>query len=64
MGEYNEKLNAEDIASIQSKVLLPDAEPIHPHAKDDTFENMCDCTDKHIKFSKVLMCIKLVQLMY
>ena len=37
-----EKLNAGNIASRYSDVLLPGREPIHPLAKDDTFASMCD----------------------
>ena len=58
MGEYNEKLNAEDIASIQSKVLLPDVEPINPYDRFNSFASMCDCHEKIIKFANWSCVIK------
>ena len=56
-----EQLNAENISSRYSDVVLPDGEPIHPHAKDASFSNMCDFPDKDINFSKVVMCAKFLQ---
>ena len=47
-------MNAVNILSRYSDVVLPDREPIHPRAKYATFFSMCEFPDKDIKFPKWL----------
>ena len=54
-------MNAENIVSRYSGVLLPDVEKIHPRARYAEFASMCDFPGKYIKFAKVVMCVKLLQ---
>ena len=52
-------MNAENISSRYSDVVITDGEPINPHDKDSAFYSMCDFPDKDIKFpewSYVLNC--------
>ena len=46
------QLNAENIFSRYSDVVLPGGESIHPCAKDATFSSMCDFPEKYIKLPK------------
>ena len=48
-----EKLNAENIFSIYSDVVLPDWESINPHAKYSVFFSMCEFTEN---ISSVQIC--------
>ena len=56
-----EQLNAENIFSRYIDVVLPGVQPIHPCAKDSAFVSMCDFSEQYIKFSKVAMCVKILQ---
>ena len=56
-----EQLNTENIFSRYSDVVLTDEEPIHSRSKDAVFSILCDFSDKDIKLSKVVMCVKLFQ---
>ena len=57
-GTY-EQLNAENIASRKSEVLLPYKEHIHKSSKYSSFAIMSDCTEKYTKFIKVInFCIE------
>ena len=49
-------MNAENIASRYSDVVLPDGKEIHPSSKYAEFSSMCDLSDKGIKFPK-LSCV-------
>ena len=54
-----EQLNAENIFSIYSDVVLPGGKSIHPRAKYVAFTSMCDSPQKYInmpKWSFVLNC--------
>ena len=41
--------------------MLPFGEPIHPCSKNAAFIIMCDCNENDDKFSKALICVKLLQ---
>ena len=45
-------MNAENISSRYSDVVLPDREPIYPREKYAVFSSMCEFPDKDIKFPK------------
>ena len=47
-----EQLNAENIFSRYSDVVLPDVESIHSRAKDSEFSSMCDFLEIYIKLPK------------
>ena len=49
------KLNAENISSGYSDVVLPYGALVHTCTKDAAFENMCYFTEKYIKFSKMVI---------
>ena len=55
------QLNEENISSRYSKVLLLNVEPNYSCAKENSLVIMCDCPDKDTKFTKVSMCVKLLQ---
>ena len=52
MSVSNEKLNEENIASIDGEFVWTNVEIIHPRDKYDEFSSMCDCPDKYIKIPK------------
>ena len=56
-----EQLNAENIFSINSDVVLPDGESVHLRAKYAVFSSMCDFPGKRYQVAKVVMCVKLLQ---
>ena len=52
MSGSGKQLNAYNITSRYSEVVLNYGEPIYPHSKDAKFYSMCECPDKDIKFPK------------
>ena len=45
-----EQLNAQNILTRCSDVVLPDGEPIFTYDKDHAFASMCEFSDNNIKF--------------
>ena len=59
MRESDEQLKTKNIASMYSKFVLPDGEPIFPCSKQYLFKHLCDYPDKDVrlpKYSCVLNC--------
>ena len=61
MSGPGKKLNADNIAYIYSVVVLHYGEPIYSCTNLFSFVSMCDCSDKDIKFSKLTICVELLQ---